>query len=167
MNFLFLLFSTTISFAQVNISADKWQEDLRFLQHTVHKDYSFLFKKVTADDFDAGVEKLYKEIPDMQEHEIIVGFARIVSLFGYGHTALWLYSFGDQDRFKFHQVPFNMMAFSDGIYLQGVEKDYYNGLGAQVLEVEGIPIEEVLEMVKPAFPSENDQFFKQSSEVFD
>lgn len=157
---LFLLFFTTISFAQVNISAEKWQEDLRFLQHTVHKDYNFLFKKVTQKDFDVAVEALYKEIPEMQEHEIIVGFARIISMFGYGHTALWLYSFGGHGHFKFHQVPFNMMAFSDGFYLQGVQKDYYNGLGAQVLEVEGIPIEEALERIKPVFPAENDQFFK-------
>ena len=30
------------------LTAADWQADLRFLQQTVHKDYSFLFKKVTA-----------------------------------------------------------------------------------------------------------------------
>lgn len=157
---LLLIVSTTISFAQVNQSAEKWQEDLQFLQQTVHKDYNFLFKKVSQQDFDAAVKNLYSEIPSMEEHEIIVGFAKIVSLFGYGHTSLWLYPRGKHGVFNFHRVPFNMMAFSDGIYLQGVYKDYYNGLGAKVLEVEGMPIEEALEKVKPVFPVENDQFFK-------
>ncbi len=157
---LLLLVSTTISFAQVNQSAEKWQEDLQFLQQTVHEDYNFLFKKVSQRDFDTAVKNLYSEIPQMEEHEIIVGFARIISLFGYGHTALWLYPREQGGQFNFHQVPFNMMAFSDGIYLQGVHKDYYNGLGARVLEVEGMPIEEVVKKVKPVFPAENDQFFK-------
>ena len=41
-----------------NLTAADWQADLRFLQQTVHKDYSFLFKKVTTTAFDAEVEKL-------------------------------------------------------------------------------------------------------------
>ena len=60
--------------AQQKISSTQWQEDLRFLQETVHKDYSFLFKKVTAAAFDEAVEEFYKEIPQMQDHEVLVGF---------------------------------------------------------------------------------------------
>ncbi len=48
--------------AQESLTAIEWQEDLRFLQETVHRDYSNLFKKVTSEKFDTEVEKLYKEI---------------------------------------------------------------------------------------------------------
>jgi len=51
------------------------------LQETVHKDYSFLFKNVTAKDFDAEVDKLYKAMPAMQEHERLAGLARIMASF--------------------------------------------------------------------------------------
>jgi len=37
--------------AQDVVSKTEWQDDLKFLQHTVHKDYPFLFKKTTAADF--------------------------------------------------------------------------------------------------------------------
>jgi tetratricopeptide (TPR) repeat protein len=154
------LASSFLSFAQVNISTGKWQEDLRFLQKTIHSDYSFLFKKVTPKTFDAEVEKFYKEIPNLEEHEIIVGMARMVALFEYGHTSIGLNSWRKHGVFNFHQMPYNMMVFKDGVYMQGVQKDYYNGLGAKVLEIEGHPIEEVLKAVKPVFPTENDQFFK-------
>jgi len=50
----------------------QWQEDLRYLQNTVHKDYSFLFVKTTKEIFDAEVETLYKNIPNLEGHEIIV-----------------------------------------------------------------------------------------------
>ena len=50
---LLVLFITVFSFfnlnAQVELTPEEWREDLRFLQKTVHKDYAFLFKKVTAE----------------------------------------------------------------------------------------------------------------------
>ena len=57
---------------QTDLTPEAWQEDLRFLQKTVHEDYPFLFKKVDAETFNAEVEQLYKVIPDMQDHEVIV-----------------------------------------------------------------------------------------------
>ena len=74
--------------AQSTLTAEQWQEDLKFLQNTVHSDYSFLFKKTTAADFDKAVDKLHNQIPKLQEHEIVVGLARLVSSFKYGHTVL-------------------------------------------------------------------------------
>ena len=81
--FLCIFFNvfTTKSFAQEAISSKEWQEDLRFLQNTVHNDYPFLFKKVTAKHFDAEVEKLHNEIPSLEPHELPVAFSRMVSLF--------------------------------------------------------------------------------------
>ena len=61
------------------LTAAHWQSDLRHLQHVVNTDYSFLFKNISKKDFDAEVEKLNTAIPTMQPHEILAGFARIVS----------------------------------------------------------------------------------------
>lgn len=72
--------------AQEPLSAEEWQEDLRFLQNTIHEDYSFLFVKTTEETFDTELERLYNEIPNLQEHEIVVGLSRLVALFKYGHT---------------------------------------------------------------------------------
>lgn len=153
-----LLFSLLVfaAGAQIGISASEWQADLRFLQSTVHKDYDFLFKKVTAETFDQEVDQLHEAIPGMKEHEIVAGFARIVALFQYGHTALGLRS----GPVKFHQAPFNLYHFSDGIHIQGVHKTYEQALGAKVLKVEGMPVEDALKAIRPVVPAENDQYFK-------
>ena len=142
--------------AQSTMTTKQWQDDLKFLQETVHNDYSFLFKKTTKEAFDADVETLYNNIPNLQEHEIAVGMARLVSLFKYGHTSLrfWESSLG------FHQLPLNFYQFNDGIYIQGVHKDYQQALGAKVIEVAGVTIEDALKAIYPVVPSENDQFFK-------
>ncbi|NER13463.1 tetratricopeptide repeat protein [Leptobacterium flavescens] len=142
--------------AQNMQSAEEWQDDLKFLQNTIHSDYSFLFKKTTASDFDKSVSELSKAIPSLEEHEIIVGLARIISSFKYGHTALGFRSIPG----KFHSLPLNLYYFKDGIYVQGVHKDYKQLLGAKVTAVAGVPVEDVLKAVYPVVPAENDQFFK-------
>ena len=138
------------------LTAADWQSDLKFLQQTVHKDYPFLFKKITAEHFDAQVDKLYKSIPKMKEHEVLAGFARIVSSFKYGHTNIgWR-----ESPVKYHVVPLNFYWFKDGIYIEGADKNYEALAGARLIKVEGMPVEKALEAIKPLVPAENDQFFK-------
>ena len=158
--FFLLMLCPSLCLGQVNLTSEQWQSDLKFLQHTVHKEYPFLFKKISPQDFDQGVNELYEQIPRMQEHEIIVGLARLVSSFGYGHTAIWLSSWRKTEPFDFRQMPFQLYQFSDGIFVQGTHERYKEALGALVTHIQGVPIEQAIQKVKPAFPAENDQFFK-------
>lgn len=138
------------------LTADDWQSDLRFLQQTVHKDYAFLFKKVTAEKFDAEVEKLYKAMPAMNKDEWMAGLVRIVCLFKYGHTNIgWR-----QGPVKYHVAPVNFYWFSDGLYAEGADKKYAAIVGAKLVKVEGMPVMQALDAVKPLVPVENDQYFK-------
>ena len=157
-----LCFFLIFSFLKAQLTASDWQSDLRFLQTTVHQDYPFLFKKVTAKDFDAQVEKLYQDIPKLQAHEIVSGFSRIVALFQYGHTDVIF----DNKIAKFHRLPVNFYQFTDGVYLQAVHRDYPQALGAKVLKIENMPIEAVLTAIRPVVPAENDMFFKSNAPFY-
>ncbi len=138
------------------LSAADWQSDLRFLQQTIHKDYPFLFKKTTAAEFDGEVEKLFRAMPAMKDHERIAGLARIISSFKYGHTDIsWR-----QSPVKYHVAPVNFYWFSDGIYAEGADKEYASVVGAKLVKVEGVPVMKALDAVKPLVPVENDQYFK-------
>jgi len=142
--------------AQTSLSTADWQADLRFLQKTVHKDYAFLFKKITAEKWDAEVDKLHQAIPALQPHEILAGFGRIVSAFGYGHTDIgW-----SQAPVKSHIVPLNLYWFPDGIRVEGCPKDLAGTQGAKLLRVEGMPVEKALETLRPLLPVENEQYFR-------
>ncbi|MCH7785267.1 MAG: tetratricopeptide repeat protein [Bacteroidetes bacterium] len=157
-NLILLLFSCFVlqTTAQSTITSAQWQEDLKFLQQTIHKDYSFLFKKTTTKEFDKSVEVLYSDIPNLQEHEIIIGLARIVASFKYGHTSLRL---GGIEG-TFSQLPINLYQFNDGVYVQGVHKEYADALGAKVIAVGDVPIKDALKAIYPVVSVENEQFFK-------
>jgi len=142
--------------AQQKFTSSQWQEDLRFLQNTVHKDYPFLFKKTTAAAFDEAIAEFDKSIPQMQDHEILVGFSKIIGMFKYGHTRV-SYSEGPV---QYHELPIYTHYYKDGIYIHGAHKAYESIVGAKILEVEGKPIANVLEAIYPVVPAENEQFFK-------
>jgi len=142
--------------AQTDISPADWQADLKFLQQTVHQDYPFLFKKTTAKEFDAAVATFHQEIPDLQDHEVLIGFAKIVGLFKYGHTRLGF----RESPVPYHRLPLNLYQFSDGLYIIGAHKDYTEIVGAKITAIEGTPTEEVLKAIYPVVPVENEQYFK-------
>lgn len=142
--------------AQKGISSADWQADLRYLQKTVHDDYPFLFKKTTPEVFDTAIEELYGKIPKLQDHEVLVGLAKIVSLFKYGHTGV-----GFRDNpIPYHKLPMVIYQFADGVYITGAHKKYGEIVGAKILKVEDRPIDEVLKAIYPVVPAENDQYFK-------
>ncbi|MGI9517359.1 MAG: hypothetical protein ACR2NP_09950 [Pirellulaceae bacterium] len=142
--------------AQIDIGPEQWQADLRFLQSTVHDDYSFLFRKTTAEQFDAAVDQLHDSIPKMQEHEIVTGLARIVAMFGYGHTRVGI----EQSRFHYHMLPINLYQFSDGVFIEGAHKDHASLVGAQLVAINGVAVDQALEAIRPVVPVENEQYFK-------
>ncbi|RMG32181.1 MAG: tetratricopeptide repeat protein [Bacteroidetes bacterium] len=153
---LIVLLACQFGRSQIKLPAEAWIADLQFLQQTLHKDYPFLFKKITPEQFDAAVETLQKEIPELEEHQIVAGLMRLVSSFEYGHTALRTRG----SNFSYHQLPLNLYHFSDGIFIEGAHKDYEQILGAKVLEVEGMPVMDALKAIRPVVPAENDQFFR-------
>lgn len=151
---LYSLFFFQLS-AQNTLSATQWQEDLRFLQNTIHKEYSFLFVKTTKQEFDIQVEALYNNIPNLQEHEIRVGLARIVSQFKYGHTQI---PYGTTAKNGI--LPINLYDFNNEIYIEGVQKEHKKALGSKILKIGDTPIEKALELIYPVVPVENEQYFK-------
>lgn len=152
---LILLCFSFVAFGQNDITTSQWQDDLRFLQKTVHEDFPFLFKKVTAKDFDAAVDELYADIPNLEPHEIKVGLSRMVSMFQYGHTQI---PFGNVSNAGI--LPINLYHFNDGVYIEGSHKDHKDALGAKVIKIGDTPIEKALERIHPVVPVENEQYFK-------
>ncbi|MEM9928978.1 MAG: hypothetical protein AAF840_04090, partial [Bacteroidota bacterium] len=142
--------------AQPQLSTEEWRADLRFLQETIHNDYSFLFKKTTKEAFDTEVEKLDAAIPTLASHEIVTGLARLVASFEYGHTSLRI----GGETAGFHRLPINLYHFSDGLYVEGIHQDYAEALGAKVIAIEGTPIDEALAAIYPVIPAENEQYAK-------
>ncbi|MEJ2585426.1 MAG: tetratricopeptide repeat protein [Robiginitalea sp.] len=153
---LICLFLTPVLNIAQEFTTAQWQADLTFLQKTIHEEYPFLFKKTTPEAFDTAVAELQRSIPQMESHEVMVGMARLVASFGYGHTVLGYW----ENKVPLHELPVVLYHFDDGIYLQGVHRDYENLVGSRLVAIEGVPVEEVLKLMRPVVPAENEMFVK-------
>lgn len=154
--FILLMVSSIHMSAQENMTAQDWQYDLRFLQETIHESFASLFKKIKPEEFDRAVDSLFVQIPTLEDHEIVVGFARIISLFKYGHTDI---SF-NRPNATFRKIPLQIYLFSDGAYITGTHKKYKKALGAKIIGIEGIEIKEIFKKIEPVVPIENSSYFK-------
>lgn len=153
--FIVAFTTSTSTVAQETLTPLQWQADLDYLQETVHREFPFLFKKISQEAWDQQVSELRVKIPTLAEHEIKVGLTRMVSAFAYGHTQIPFSTLA-----KDAVLPVNLYHFKDGIYVEGVHKDHSEALGAKVLSVNGMPIGEALAKIRPVVPAENDQYFK-------
>jgi tetratricopeptide (TPR) repeat protein len=98
----------------------------------------------------------------MQDHDILVGFAKIIGIFKYAHTRV---GFRDSPV-PYHKLPLNLYQYPDGLYITGAHKDYTNLVGAKITAIEGMPIEQVLNAIYPVVPVENSQFFKAYAGIY-
>jgi len=153
-----LIFAIAFSFTRIKaqeFTAAQAKEDLRFLQTTVNQDFAFLFKKIDKTTWNSAVEDFYSQIPSLQPHEITVGFSRIISLFEYGHTQIRFSTVAQEAV-----LPINLYHFEDGVFIEGVQKENQQLLGAKLLKIGDMTIEDALRAIRPVVPAENDQYFK-------
>ena len=150
-----LLACTVFGIAQEELTTAQWQADVDFLKEEVHTNFPFLFKKVSAEEWDAAATEFRNTIPNLAPHEVKVGFARMVALFEYGHTQVPFSTLA-----KYGVLPVNLYHFKDGIYVEGTTKEHEKINGAKVLKVDAFPVEEALTMIRPVVPAENDSYFK-------
>lgn len=74
--------------AQGVLTAAQWRADLRVLADSLVARHRQPFHKITQAAFDSAVADLDTRIPSLQDHEVIVGLARLAAMLGDGHTRL-------------------------------------------------------------------------------
>jgi tetratricopeptide (TPR) repeat protein len=138
-------------------SAGEWQSDLKYLQQKVHSDYSNLFYKISAADWDKAVEEFNSQIPGMDNDQIITGFVKLIGLFQIGHTRVHVGSLQyDPDNLRLHTYPFQMYQFSDGVYILRADKKYEQAVGGKVLKIGNMETSEALDEITPLVNYENE-----------
>ena len=70
------------------LSDQQWTDDLRQLATSIETVHFKPFHVLPEAEFDAAIEDLEAQIPELSDHEIIVRMAQIVARLGDGHTRL-------------------------------------------------------------------------------
>lgn len=106
---------------------------------------------VTQPAFDQAADSLEAQLPQMTPDQVAVGFMKLAASLGNrnGHTGIFPLNPGN--TFPFHEYPFLVYEFADGVYVTRGD-----GLvGARLTAIGGVPIEDVLAQLAPVVPTDN------------
>ncbi len=113
-----------------------------------------LFHDVPRATFRAEAAKLADAAPALSRDELVVGLMRLAALPGArdGHTAVYPF---DQHARALHVYPFRLYDFPDGLYVVG-SIGAEDLTGRRVTAIGGTPIADVVELVRPLVPHDNE-----------
>ena len=130
------------------------QQELRSLAETMEATHPDLFHDVPRATFRAQAAELAESAPDLSRDELVVGLMRLAALPGArdGHTAIYPF---DQHARSLHVYPFRLYDFADGLYVVG-SLGADDLTGRRVTAIDGTPIDEVVDRVRPLVPHDNE-----------
>jgi hypothetical protein len=133
--------------------ARAWQEDLRFMAEQMREKHKNLYHSLSPQEFNAKVEALNASIATLTRAQVIVGMAKIVAAVGDGHTNI--YPTRDP-RIGFHTLPVAFTFFGNQLYVRMVREAQRSLLGARVLRIGHLDIDDAYAAVKTIIGHEND-----------
>jgi hypothetical protein len=150
-----LLIGITGTVDAQTLTPEQWRQDLTFLSLSISNKHPNPFHAISEESFRSRVDKLHESIPDLKDHEIIVEMATLVAMLQDGHTQF-------QGIFQFFtsQYPFRLEVFNDGIFVRSAPRALKETIGARLLRLGQVDVEEAFVRVASATPHDNDMTLK-------
>ncbi|HSS22557.1 MAG TPA: tetratricopeptide repeat protein [Pyrinomonadaceae bacterium] len=162
-----LIFSAPGAFAQeqlapvpVEMTVEKWREDLRYLAAEMPRVHKNMFHSVTQEEFNAAVTRLDERLPSLPRNQILVEFARLVAMVGDGHTSIQLFT---DPKLNFHAFPLSFCLYKDGLFVRSAKSEYAQSVGAKLLKVGKVPAEEAYKVVRELVSRDNEMGVKEGA----
>ncbi|KFN44836.1 S41 family peptidase [Arenimonas oryziterrae] len=136
--------------------AARFRKDLDYLADELPKRHANLFHTTSRETFAAEVARLRTQLPTLDRGDAIVGLAKIVALARDGHSALFLLPFPGMKAIEgIHPMPIQLYDFPDGLRVIAIDKAHANLLGAKLVAVGDVPVEEATRRVADLVPQDN------------
>ena len=133
------------------LTAAQWQADVRFLGDELPRRHKNAYHRMKREDFEAAVDQLYRAVPSMTDDQIAVGMMKLVAMVRDGHTSLNPAQFVRNGIF-----PIRLYRFSDGMYVRAAAPAYADLVGAKVIRIGGLSIDEAMSAVTPVVAADNE-----------
>lgn len=147
----------------------KWSEDLAAAGKAIREVHPDPFTKITPEDLDRELDALRARLPELAHHEIEVELGRIVARIGDGHTRL-TWPLADSGAFVqghsrtdppnlpslvIHDYPIRFGVYDDGIFVEKVDERHARVLGARLVAIGGVTVDDAIERLTPVIRHDN------------
>lgn len=145
-----------------SLTKEQWREDLRYFARELAKRHKNLYHAVSREQFEQAVADLDAAIPSLADHAIIVRMKQISASVGDGHTGVHIPPY-------FKRYPLAVYWFGSELRVIAAAEEYKSALGARVVKIGALGINEVETRVRTCFPSaenENEWYVLSTSPAF-
>jgi len=109
-------------------------------------------------EFDAVVAQLRSKVPTLSDSQVVVEIMKLMRQVGDGHTGAYP---GDGPAALPLSLPVLTFDFADGHYVIAAAPSQAQLLGARVIAVDGMPIQQVIERLDPIVSRDNPTWIRQ------
>ncbi len=117
----------------------EWRKDLQYLAEELPKVHPDPWARISEDEFRAAVDELSERMPTMSEGQTTFEISRIVGLLGDQNTLADV----SRPMYLAPVLPVRFVSLADGMYVNAAATRYQSIIGARVVSLCGIPIEEL------------------------
>jgi hypothetical protein len=129
----------------------RWHQDVQYFASQLPRLHVDAFHSVDRQEFECAVAGLDAAIPTLNDFEITLEILRIVAMVGDAHTRAV-----PPSSMPFHLYPLKLYWLQDGFYVTGATPTYQDAVGARVVQIGGVAIEDVYAAVAPYVAHETD-----------
>jgi len=116
--------------------ADAWQDDLEYLIQRIEIMHPDPYAFYPEEQFYKLKERLYEEIPQLSEADIVISISELLVSLNDGHTRLAIEASDPQWLNQtFHLLPVIMYPFEDGVYIMAGMEQHRDLIGSKVLSI--------------------------------
>lgn len=125
---------------------ERFRRDLRFAVQELKRVHFSPFRATPEAEIDAAAAELDRDIPNLNDDQVFVRLMAVIRRFGDAHTRM----LREQPL-----IPVAFFLYPEGLHVFGATKDYADLVGAKVLAIGGVPVEQAVERTMAIVPVEN------------
>jgi Peptidase family S41 len=131
-----------------------WQQDIDATLESLFTKHKNAFHTTPRKDIQKAADELKAKVGQLADYEVTVGLMRLVALIGDAHTNLQF------NTLKWHVLPIDIEWLRDGVFIAKADQDHRDLLGARVLGLGNLTVEDAATRAASVTARENDQWSK-------
>ena len=144
-----------------------WVGDVEMLLHAMDSIHPDPYRVHPREEWVEAARAFERRLPSLRYHEAVSGFAALVAMAADGHTRLGNVTLEDHSRVQLGLLPgegFDTMfpvtfeVFADGLHVVRTTASYAELFGRRIVAINGRPIGEVIELLRPVVSADNDMW---------
>jgi Peptidase family S41 len=140
-----------------------WRYDLHLMVREIERRDYAPFRKISRAQLETAVAALDAAIPGLRDNQVTVGFLKIMTLVGDGHSVA---VFGSERPELRRSVPLKFFLFEEGLFITAADTQHGDLVGCQVLRIGSHPVQEVMAKLEPIIPRDNATWLKTISPLY-